>query len=62
MIHGVEEEDIQTNRFSIDPHYQYTDDGRRRLIGYQRSEAVDTPISVGSDVIRVIVRGVFALR
>ena len=27
-----------------------------------RSEAADTPISVGSDVISVTVRGVFALR
>ena len=27
-----------------------------------RSEVVDTPISIGSDVIRVTVRGVFALR
>ena len=159
---GVEEEDIRTNRFSIHPDYQYTNDGRRRLNGYQvvhslavtyrnldavgaaldavskaggdalafrhiafthadperhraaarrdavhtlhrtarqlaeasnrelgplleisedvsapdygpyqslsagaamlRSEAVDTPISIGSDVISVTVRGVFALR
>ena len=158
---GVEEEDIRTNRFSVDPDYQYTNDGGRRLNGYRvvhaltvtyrdlgtvgaaidalstaggdalvfrdiafthadlerhrqaarrnavdrlhrtarqlaeashrelgplieiseevspdygpyqnlsagaammRSEAVDTPISVGSDVIRVTVRGVFALR
>ena len=27
-----------------------------------KSEAADTPISVGSDVIRITVRGVFALR
>ena len=159
---GVEEEDIQTNRFSIHPDYQYTNDGGRRLNGYRvvhalavtyrdldtvgvaidtvsvaggdalafshiafthsdperhraaarrdavdrlhrmarqlaeasnrelgplleisedtrapdygpypqlstgaamlRSEVVDTPISIGSDVIRVTVRGVFALR
>ena len=158
---GVEEEDIRTSRFSIEPDYQYTNDGGRRLNGYRvvhaltvtyrdldtvaaaidamsaaggdalafrniafthadperhreaarrdavdrlhrtarqlaeasnrelgplleiseevspdygpyrslsagaamlRSEAADTPISVGSDVIRVTVRGVFALR
>ena len=159
--HGVEEEDLRTNRLSIDPDYQYTNDGGRRLNGYRvvhgltvtyrdldtvgaaidaasraggdalalghiafthadperhrlaarrdavdrlhrtarqlaeasnrelgplleisedvrpdygpyqslsagaamlKSEAADTPISVGSDVIRVTVRGVFALR
>jgi len=158
---GVEEDDIRTSRFSIDPDYQYTNDGRRILIGYRvihalavthrdldtigavidaasraggdalafnhiafshadpephrqaarrdavdrlhrtarqlaeasnrelgplleiseevspdygpfqsfsagaamlKSEAADTPISVGSDVIRITVRGVFALR
>ncbi len=32
---GVEQQDVQTNRFSIRPEYQYADDGRRRLIGYQ---------------------------
>ena len=159
--HGVVEEDIRTSRFSIDPDYQYTNDGGRRLNGYRvahsltvtyrdldtvgavidtastaggdalafghiafthadpdrhrqaarhdavdrlhrtarqlaeasnrelgplleisedvspdygpyqslsagaamlRSEAADTPISIGTDVIRVTVRGVFALR
>lgn len=159
--HGMEDDDIRTSRFSIDPDYQYTNDGRRILNGYRvihalavthrdldtlgavidaasraggdalafnhiafshadpephrqaarrdavdrlhrtarqlaeasnrelgplleiseevspdygpfqrlsagavmlRSEAADTPISVGSDVIRVTVRGVFALR
>ena len=33
--HGVEERDIQTNRFSIHPDYQYTNDGTRRLNGYR---------------------------
>ena len=33
--HGVEQQDMQTNRFSIHPAYQYTDDGRRRLTGYR---------------------------
>ena len=33
--HGVEQPDMQTSRFSIQPHYQYTDDGRRRLTGYR---------------------------
>ncbi len=33
--HGVEEDDIQTSRFSIDPDYQYTNDGRRVLNGYR---------------------------
>ena len=33
--HGVEQQEIQTNRFSIHPKYQYTDAGRRRLTGYQ---------------------------
>ena len=33
--HGVEEEDIRTSRFSIDPDYQYTNDGGRRLNGYR---------------------------
>ena len=32
---GVADEDMQTNRFSIHPEYQYADDGRRRLTGYQ---------------------------
>ena len=32
---GVEERDMQTSRFSIQPDYQYTDDGRRRLAGYR---------------------------
>ena len=32
---GVEEEDIRTNRFSIEPDYQYTNDGGRRLNGYR---------------------------
>ena len=38
--HGVEEQDIQTNRFSIHPEYQYTDDGRRRLNGYRVAHAL----------------------
>ena len=33
--HGVEEEEIRTSRFSIDPDYQYTNDGGRRLNGYR---------------------------
>ncbi len=33
--HGVEAEDIQTSRFSIDPDYEYTNDGGRRLNGYR---------------------------
>ena len=33
--HGVEDRDMQTNRFSIQPEYQYADDGRRRLTGYR---------------------------
>ena len=33
--HGVEEEDIRTSRFSIEPDYQYTNDGGRRLNGYR---------------------------
>ena len=33
--HGVEEEDLRTNRFSIDPDYRYTNDGGRRLNGYR---------------------------
>ncbi|MDE0222919.1 MAG: SIMPL domain-containing protein [Spirochaetaceae bacterium] len=33
--HGVEEDDIRTSRFSIDPDYQYTNDGRRILNGYR---------------------------
>ena len=32
---GVEDRDMQTSRFSIQPDYQYTDDGRRRLAGYR---------------------------
>ena len=32
---GVEEQDLQTNRFSIHPEYQYTDAGRRQLNGYR---------------------------
>ena len=32
---GVEDRDMQTSRFSIQPDYQYTDDGRRRLTGYR---------------------------
>ena len=38
--HGVEDQDIQTNRFSIHPEYQYTDDGRRRLNGYRVAHAL----------------------
>jgi uncharacterized protein YggE len=33
--HGVEQQEIQTNRFSIHPDYQYTNDGGRRLNGYR---------------------------
>ncbi len=33
--HGMEEDDIRTSRFSIDPDYQYTKDGRRVLNGYR---------------------------
>ena len=33
--HGVEKQDIQTNRFSIHADYQYTNDGTRRLNGYR---------------------------
>ncbi|MDE0227671.1 MAG: SIMPL domain-containing protein [Spirochaetaceae bacterium] len=32
---GVEDRDMQTSRFSIQPDYQYTDEGRRRLTGYR---------------------------
>ena len=32
---GVEDRDMQTSRFSIQPDYQYTDEGRRRLAGYR---------------------------
>ena len=32
---GVEDRDRQTSRFSIQPDYQYTDQGRRRLTGYR---------------------------
>ena len=32
---GVEDRDMQTSRFSIQPEYRYTDDGRRRLAGYR---------------------------
>jgi len=32
---GVEDRDMQTSRFSIQPDYRYTDDGRRRLAGYR---------------------------
>ena len=33
--HGVEQRDMQTSRFSIQPEYQYTEGGRRRLTGYR---------------------------
>ena len=33
--HDVEDRDMQTSRFSIQPDYQYADDGRRRLTGYR---------------------------
>ena len=33
--HGVQQEDMQTSRFSIHPEYQNTDDGRRHLAGYR---------------------------
>ena len=33
--HGVEDRDMQTSRFSIQPDYRYTDDGGRRLAGYR---------------------------
>ena len=32
---GGEQRDMQTSRFSIQPEYQYADDGRRRLTGYR---------------------------
>jgi hypothetical protein len=32
---GVSDQDMQTSRFSIQPDYRYTDDGRRRLVGYR---------------------------
>ena len=52
--HGVEEHDIQTNRFSIHPEYQYTDDGRRRLNGYRVAHALQVtyrnPDTVGAAI------------
>ena len=34
-ILGVEDRDMQTSRFSIQPEYRYSNDGRRLLTGYQ---------------------------
>ena len=42
---GVAEEKIRTTRFSIRADYQYTDDGRRRLTGYQVSHALTVEIA-----------------
>ena len=51
---GVEDRNIRTSRFSIRANYQYTDDGRRRLTGYQVSHALTVEIanleSVGAAV------------
>ena len=37
---GVEQRDVQTSRFSIQPEHQYADDGRRRLTGYRVAHAL----------------------
>ena len=42
---GVEDRHIRTSRFSIRADYQYTDDGRRRLTGYQVSHALTVEIA-----------------
>ena len=42
---GVEDRDIRTSRFSIRADYQYADDGRRRLTGYQVSHALTVEIA-----------------
>ena len=51
---GVEDRHIRTSRFSIRADYQYTDDGRRRLTGYQVSHALTVKIanleSVGATI------------
>ena len=38
--HGVADRDMQTSRFSIQPDYRYTDDGRRLLTGYRVAHAL----------------------
>ena len=38
--HGVADRDVQTSRFSIQPEYRYTDDGRRLLTGYRVAHAL----------------------
>ena len=51
---GVEDRHIRTSGFSIRADYQYTDDGRRRLTGYQVSHALTVEIanleSVGATI------------
>ena len=42
---GVEDRNIRTSRFSIRADYEYTDDGRRRLTGYQVSHALTVEIA-----------------
>ena len=42
---GVEDRDIRTSRFSIRADYQYADDGRRHLTGYQVSHALTVEIA-----------------
>ena len=51
---GVEDRNIRTSGFSVRADYQYTDDGRRRLTGYQVSHALTVEIanleSVGATI------------